>query len=306
MDRARIVLPGGSGFLGQALAADLAARGDEVVVLTRSPRTSAGLIREVAWDGKTLSGWAAKLEGARAVVNFTGRSVNCRYTPANRQEILASRLDSVRVLGEAIRCCRQPPPVFVQAASLAIFGDTGDAELDEGSPLGQGFSPEVCKAWEAAFAAEAMPGVRKVLLRISFVLGKDGGALEPLANLTRRFLGGTVGSGRQYVSWIHIDDLNAMFRWSIERPEVEGMYLATAPAPVTNAEFMRALRGALRRPWSPPVPAWAVKVGARLMGSEAELALTGRRGLPRRFLEHDFTFGHTDLDAALCDLLASP
>lgn len=304
MDRARIVLPGGSGFLGQALAAELAARGDEVVILTRRPQIDGGPIREVAWDGETLSGWAAELEGARAVVNFTGRSVNCRYTPANRQEILDSRLDSVHVLGEAVRRCRQPPPVFVQAASLAIFGDAGDAILDEGSPLGQGFSPEVCKAWEAAFDAESLPAVRKVLLRISFVLGKEGGALEPLANLARRFLGGTVGSGRQYVSWIHVDDLNAMFRWAIERSEIEGMYLATAPTPLTNAEFMYALRRALGRPWSPPIPAWAVKVGARLMGTEAELALAGRRGVPRRFLAQGFTFQHTDLQTTLRALLS--
>jgi uncharacterized protein len=306
MNQARIVLPGGSGFLGQSLAAELAARGDEVVILTRGPRTRTGLIREVAWDGRTLSAWTRELEGTRAVVNFTGRSVNCRYTPANREEIVASRLGSVKVLGEAVRRCRQPPAVFVQAGSLAIFGDAGDTELVEGSPPGDGFSADVCRAWEVAFHAEAMPGVRKVLLRISFVLGRDGGALEPLANLARRFLGGTVGSGRQYVSWIHIEDLNAMFRWAIERSDIEGMYLATAPTPVTNAAFMRALRQALGRPWSPPVPAWAVKVGARLMGTEAELALTGRRGFPRRFLAQGFTFQHTDLQEALHELLAQP
>lgn len=300
----KVVLAGGSGFLGRSLARALEARGYEAVILTRSPAPGS-TPREVAWDGRTPGAWCAELEGAAAVINLAGRSVDCRYTPENRREILASRLDSVKVLGEAIRQCATPPGVWVQAASLAIFGNSGEAERDESSPLGEGFSVDVCRQWEQAFAEQRTPDTRQVLLRIGFALGRDGGALAPLARLARWGLGGTVGSGRQYVSWLHLDDLDAIFLRAIEDSSMRGTYNATGPSPVTNAEFMRALRHVLRRPWSPPVPAWAVRVGARMLGTEAELALSGRRGLPRRLLAEGFQFRHENLTAALEDLLGA-
>ncbi|WNG22321.1 TIGR01777 family protein [Cystobacter fuscus] len=299
-----MVLAGGSGFLGRSLARELEARGDEAIILTRSP--SPGSAREVAWDGRTLGDWCTRLEGALAVVNLAGRSVDCRYTPENRREILSSRLDSVRVLGEAIRRCATPPGVWVQAASLAILGNSGDAVRDERSPPGEGFSVDVCRQWEAVFAEQRSPGTRQVLLRIGFALGRDGGALDKLARLARWGLGGAVGSGEQYISWLHIDDLNALFLRAIEDPCMEGVYNATGPSPVTNAEFMRTLRRVLHRPWSPPVPAWAVRVGARWMGTEAELALSGRRGIPQRLMAEGFTFRHTNLHEALADILCCP
>ncbi|EPX57824.1 Cell division inhibitor [Cystobacter fuscus DSM 2262] len=295
-----MVLAGGSGFLGRSLARALEARGYEPVILTRSPRP--GPTREVAWDGKTVGPWCSEIEGAAAVVNLAGRSVDCRYTPENRREILASRLDSVRVLGEALRQCASPPPVWIQAVSLAILGNSGDSPRDENSPPGSGFSVDVCRQWEAACAEQHLPATRMVLLRIGFALGRDGGALDKLARLTRWGLGGSVGTGQQYVSWLHIEDLDALVLRAIEDPSMHGVYNATGPSPVTNAEFMRTLRHVLHRPWSPPVPAWAVRLGARLMGTEAELALSGRRGLPRRLQEEGFVFRHTDLSRALKDL----
>ena len=296
----KVVLAGGSGFLGRSLAKVLEARSYEPVILTRSPRP--GPTREVAWDGKTVGAWRSELEGATAVVNLAGRSVDCRYTPENRREILASRLESVRVLGEALQQCAAPPPVWVQAVSLAILGNSGDTPRDESSPPGEGFSVDVCRQWEAACAEQHLPATRMVLLRIGFALGREGGALEKLARLTRWGLGGTVGSGQQYISWIHLDDLNAIFLRAIENPSMNGVYNATGPSPVTNAEFMRTLRYVLHRPWSPTVPAWAVRLGARLMSTEAELALSGRRGLPRRLQEEGFVFSYTDLTRALEDL----
>ena len=293
----KVVLAGGSGFLGRSLARALEARGYTPVILTRSPRP--GSPQEVAWDGQSVGPWCAELEGAAAVVNLTGRSVDCRYTPENRREILSSRLDSVRVLGEAPRQCTTPPPVWIQAVSLAILGDSGDTPRDEDSPPGEGFSVDVCRQWEAACAEHRPPHVRQVLLRIGFALGRDGGALDKLARLTRWGLGGTVGSGQQYISWLHIDDLDALFLRAIEDPTMHGVYHATGPTPVTNAEFMRTLRHVLHRPWSPPAPAWAVRLGARVLGTEAELALSGRRGLPRRLQEAGFVFRHTDLTRAL-------
>ena len=234
---------------------------------------------------------------------MTGRSVDCRYTVANRQAILSSRLDSVRVLGQAVRACAAPPPSWIQAGSLALYGDPGDRFCDESAPVGEGFGAEVCVAWEAAFGAEILPGTRKTLLRIGFALGSGGGALTPLAQLARWGLGGTVGSGKQFISWLHVADLNTMIRWAIERPEVAGTYNATGPSPVTNQEFMAQLRRALKRPWSPPTPALAVHLGAFFMRTEASLALTGRRCVPARFQQEGFAFQYPDLLPTLTALL---
>lgn len=302
MSDKRIVLAGGSGFLGHALAEELLKRDYEVVILTRSPKQSVGRVRQVEWDGRTLGVWKEMLDGVRAVVNLTGKSVNCRYTAANRREIVESRVNSTRVLDEAIAGCAKPPKVFVQAASLAIYGDAGERVCDESAPVGTGFSVETCLSWEAAFNSLALPATRKVLLRIGFALGRGEGALKTLAKLTKFYLGGSVGSGRQYISWLHVQDLNRMFLCCIKRDDVVGTYNATSEHPVTNAEFMRELRRALNRPWSPPVPEMAVRVGARLMGTESELALTGRRCVPKRFREMNFEFAYPRLAEALNDL----
>lgn len=302
----KVILPGGTGFLGTALARQLVARGYEVVILTRRQgRLSDPVsqnVRYVTWDGRTLSAWSRELEGAEAVVNFTGRNVNCRYGPRNRRDILESRVDSVRVLNVAIRACADPPRTFIQAATLAILGDAGGEPKDDSAPPGVGFSPDVAKAWEQAFYETPTPATRKVLLRISFALAAEGGALGTLAALARCFLGGTVGRGSQYVSWIHISDLCRAIVWAIENDAARGAYNATAPNPVTNAAFMRALRRAVRRPWSPPAPAWAVRLGSFFLRTEPELALWGRRGVPKRLLEEGFTFRFPEVRAALEDL----
>lgn len=300
----RIILAGGSGFLGQSLAKDLVGKGYEVIVLGRGASGARDAIRHVHWDARTPGEWAAFLDGAKAVVNLTGRSVNCRHTSDHKREIMESRVNSVRVLGDAITRCQQPPEVFVQASSLAIYGDPGDRWCDEDAPHAEGFSEEVCKQWEGAFAQVQAPGMRKVVVRIGIALAADRGALPVLARLTRWFLGGKVGHGRQYISWIHINDLTGMFLAAIERADLSGVFNATGPNPATNAEFMRELRRALHRPWSPPVPAWATRIGARFMGTEPSLALTGRRCQPRRFIESGFQFQFPDLRRALADLFS--
>ncbi|MGA3171495.1 MAG: TIGR01777 family oxidoreductase [Chthoniobacteraceae bacterium] len=296
----KIILAGGSGFLGRALASALTARGCSVVILTRTLRPRAdGAITELQWDGKSPGPWAAALDGAAAVVNLTGRSVNCRYTPANRREIVESRVDSIRALAAAIAQCKTRPKVWVQASSLAIYGNAGDRWCDETAPPGDDFPSETCRLWEQAFDSITLPATRKVVIRISFALGPDGGALRTLATITRLFLGGAVGSGRQYISWIHNTDLVRMFEWAIERDDIAGPFNATGPNPVTNTQFMRELRRALGRPWSPPVPAWLARIGAWAMGTEASLALTGRRGVPRRFTELGFQFQFPGLRPAI-------
>jgi len=295
----RFILPGGSGFLGRSFAAHARRLGHESIVLTRSPKENG----DVFWDGKTLGDWRQHVDGADAVVNFTGKSVNCLYTPANRREIIDSRVDSVKAIDEAVTRCERPPGAIVQTGSLAIYGDT-TASCDESAPHGEGFSVEVCELWEGAFFSKTLPDTRKCCLRIGFALGPDGGALETLCNLARWFLGGTVGSGRQYISWLHVDDLNRMIMRCIEDPSLEGVFNATGPSPVTNEEFMRRLRKAVGRPWSPPVPAWLVKLGARwILRTDASLALTGRKCYPSRLRSAGFEFRYTDLEETLREII---
>lgn len=302
-NKGKVVLPGGSGFLGSALAQFLTQQGYEVVILSRQGAKSDQGVRYVQWDGRQPGDWAEEIEGSLAIVNFAGKSVNCIYTKANREEILSSRLDSVRVLREAVLQCQTPPPVFIQAGSLAIFGNTREV-CDENAPHGEGFSVEVCQRWEEEFFRVELPLTRQVLFRIGFALGKEGGALEPLQKLVRWNLGGTVGSGKQYISWLHIEDLNRMFLAAIQDEAYRGIYNATGPHPVTNKTFMRTLRRVMGKPWAPPAPAPLVWLGAYLiMRTEPDLALTGRNCIPQRLLSQGFQFQYTDLEKALRDLV---
>ncbi|MET0645575.1 MAG: TIGR01777 family oxidoreductase [Pyrinomonadaceae bacterium] len=301
VSKGRVVLAGGSGFLGRALALAFERAGYEPVVLTRRARKSR--VRQVEWDGRTVGPWARELEGAAAVVNLAGRSVDCRHTPEHKREIVESRTHSVEAVGRAIAACAEPPKVLVQAGSLAIYGDAGRRVCGEDAPAGRGFPVEVCLRWEQVFDSLELPATRKVLLRIGFVLGRDGGALPTLARLARLYLGGTVGEGHQYISWLHVRDFCRLVLWCVEREEAAGVYNATGPCPVTNAEFMCELRCALRRPWSPRVPAWLVRLGAFLLRTEPALALEGRRCIPDRFVEEHFKFLYTNLESALADLL---
>jgi uncharacterized protein (TIGR01777 family) len=294
-----VVIAGGSGFIGQVLAGELANRGYVVVILTRSPARAG----EMFWDARTIGEWTKQLDGAEAIVNLAGKNVNCRYTRKNLAEIDESRENSVHVIGQAISQCAQPPKVWIQASTTAIYGDAGDRWCDESTPPGEGIPVNTATRWERAFDATPSPQTRRVLLRMSFVLGRTGGVLKMLATLTRCFLGGSVGSGGQYISWIHIDDLMRMFVRAIEDDSIAGVFAATGPTPVTNAQFMRSLRRALHRPWSPPTPAWAVHVGSFFLRTEPVLALTGRRVTPKRWHDAGFAFAFSDLDAAFADLL---
>ena len=302
VSKGRVVLAGGSGFLGRALRDAFAFAGYEPVVLTRRLRKSDSRVRQVLWDGRSVGVWARELEGAVAVVNLAGRSVECRKTAKHRREIVESRVQSVEALGRAIESCEEPPAVFVQAASLAVYGDAGRRICDESTPAGQGFPAEVCVRWESAFNSLRLNATRKVLLRTGFVLGREGGALSRLARLALLYLGGTVGEGHQYVSWIHARDFCRLVLWCVGRVEAEGVFNATGPCPVTNAEFMCELRCALKRPWSPRLPAWLVRLGALMLMTDADLALEGRRCLPERLVEAHFKFIYTNLESALADL----
>jgi len=302
MNSKRIVIAGGSGFIGRALAAQFSEQDFEVVVLTRTPRARTGNVREVAWDGKNIGEWIQNLDGAEAVINLTGKNINCPHTPENLQAIIASRVDSVNVIAAALRQVKTSPRVWVQASAVGFYGDTGSAIADENSPVGNDSLAKICQQWESAFTAADTPQTRKVTLRIGFVLGRDGGALPVLSKITKLFLGGAVGSGRQYISWIHIADLAQMFVISIKQDKLTGTFNAVAPGATTNADFMRELRRALQRPWSPPAPEFAVRLGSWLMRSEASLALISQRCVPKKFLEAKFQFQFSNLRGALADL----
>ena len=302
MSAKRIVIAGGSGFIGTALAEEFAGRGNEVIVLTRRSRARRDRVREVVWDGEHPGDWTQFLDGADAVVNLTGRSINCRHTPENLRAIITSRVNSVNAIAAAIGNVEKPPRAWVQASATGIYGDTGNIACDESAPAGNDALANICRQWEAACVAAHVPQTRRVTLRIGFVLGRAGGALPVLSKLTKCFLGGTVGSGRQYISWIHLADLVQMFVAAVENEKLSGTFNAVAPNAMTNAEFMRALRRRLDRPWSPPAPVFAVKIGSWLMGSEASLALVSQRCVPKKFQEAGFQFQFAELPPALNDL----
>jgi len=296
----RVVIAGGSGFLGRNLARALARRGAEVIVLSRSnPHKLEGVHHEV-WDARTVGDWARHLDGARAVVNLAGRTVDCIKTPDHCDEILRSRVESTLVLGEAMRRIDSPPPVWVQMSTAHIYGDPPSLVCDEDSAFGYGLAPTVGQAWENAFD-EAKPNeTRGVVLRTSFVLGKDGGAMPKLSLMARLGLGGKIAKGTQGMSWIHEDDMDRLFLRAIENDSMRGVYIATAPKPVSNAEFMRTLRNAVGMPVGLPAMEWMVRLGAPLLlRTDPELALYGRYCVSKRLEEERFEFVYPDLASAL-------
>jgi uncharacterized protein (TIGR01777 family) len=305
----RVVIAGGSGFLGTSLAGALCAKGDEVVILSRATSGTASLApsgaTHVQWDARKLGEWQSCVDGADAIVNLTGRSVDCIKTPDHRDEILRSRVEATLVLGEAIRRASRPPRVWVQMSTAHAYGDPPEVICDESSPFGEGLAPFVARAWEAAFdrACSETPTVRRVVLRTSFVIGRGGGALPRLERVVRMGLGGRVGHGRQGMSWLHIDDMNAIFTRAIDDGGMSGAYVASSPKPVSQAEFMRELRRAMRVPIGLPARAWMVRIGAPLlMRTDPELALYGRYVVPRRLGELGFVFRFPTLREAMTQL----
>lgn len=296
------MLAGGSGALGRRIAADLAARGDEVVVLTRSPATG-GPGRQIRWDGLTAGPWAAELSGA-ALVNLAGELVDRRPTAANIKLLTESRVRPTRALRQAAAELAVPPAAWIQMSTLAIYGDAGEAILDETAPPADR-PPQmagVARAWEtAAIGATAR---RQVVLRTGMVLDPGTPAYDRFTWLTRRGLGGRVASGRQWVSWLHVADFLAIIRFCLADERLAGVVHATSPEPVRNAEFMAAFRRTSSRPTAPPTPRWLVRLGALVLRTDPALALTGRRCVPARLAGRGFTFCYPRLGPALDDLRA--
>lgn len=304
----RIILAGGSGFLGSALAKRFCERDYEVVVLTRAPRGRTDRVKELPWDGKTLGEWAKLVDDADAVINLTGRSVDCRYTAANRRVIIASRVDSTRVLGEAIARCAQPPRVWLNASSATLYKHTFTTPMDEAGETGatpeakDEFSVEVIRQWERALDEARTSATRKVALRITMVFGAAGGVFPVLRRLARFGLGGRMGSGRQFVSWVHIADFLRAVEWLLAQDDFSGPVNLAAPNPLPNAEMMRVMRETVGVPVGLPATEWMLEVGAVFLRTETELILKSRRVVPGRLLAAGFQFQFPEMRAAVRDL----
>jgi len=301
-ERKRVVITGGSGFLGVNLARYLIEEGFAVTIVSRNKPTAAGGWAFRKWDGRTRGDWSASIDGAHAVVNLAGRTVDCVKTPLHCDQILRSRVESTRALGLAVQAAKIKPKVWVQMSTAHIYGDS-ELKCDESSATGYGLAPTVGKAWEEAFDESCPEGVRRVILRTTFVLGKEGAALKKLSLVARLGLGGTISTGKQGISWIHERDMNRVFVHAIEDEAMRGVYIASSPKPVSNWEFMRLLRKAIGMPIGLPAPAWVIRVAAPLvMKTDPELAIYGRYCVPRRLMDEGFGFEYPELDSALREL----
>jgi uncharacterized protein (TIGR01777 family) len=309
----KIILPGGSGQIGTLLGRAFQKDGHEVIELSRRPAVGRPW-RVAAWDARTLGPWTAELEGADAVINLAGRSVNCRYTAENRRAILESRVDSTRIIGQAIAQAARPPRAWLQSATATIYAHRYDADNDEATgrlgsseldaPASWSFSIEVAKAWEQAMeAADPQHRARHVILRSAMTMSADpGGVFDVLLRLVRFGLGGQSGHGRQFVSWIHeVDFIRAVY-WLIEHEAVTGPVNLAASHPLPNAEFMRALRQAWGIRLGLPATEWMLEIGAIFLRTETELILKSRRVTPGRLLEQGFTFQFPHWPEAAQDL----
>jgi uncharacterized protein (TIGR01777 family) len=298
----KTVIAGGSGALGQRIARDLIGRGDDVVVLSRSA-TPVRWGRHVRWDGRTVGSWSGELDGA-VLINLCGELVFRPATPANIALLTRSRTEPTRALARAAASLDRPLPMLVQMSTLAIYGDAGEPVLDESAPPADG-PPQmagVARAWEEAGAE--IVAERRVTLRTGIVFDPGTPAFDRLTGFVRWGLGGPMGSGRQWISWLHAADLCAIMRFCIDEPALSGAVHATSPHPVRNRELMATLRRVLRRPVGLPSPAPLVRLGSVVLSADPMLVLTGRRCVPQRLLDAGFAFRHPDLDPAVTDLLA--
>jgi len=324
----RIVLAGGSGVLGRLLSGALEAKGHELIVLTRFPErhqvgaarranrtpqrgvpTRSDLAKYVAWDARTLGSWREELEGAAAVINLTGRSVNCRYNAANRRAILESRVLSTRVLGEAIAACANPPPTWLNASTATIYKHSFDRLMDETGEIAADkdakdeFSVEVAQAWEQALDKAPTPATRKIPLRLSMVFVPERGSVFPvLRRLVRFGLGGSMAGGRQFVAWIHHEDFCRAVVWILEHPELRGPINVVAPNPLTNREMMAVFRKVCGASFGLPAARWMLEIGAFFMRTETELMIKSRRAVPGKLPASGFQFNFATFQSALEEL----
>ena len=299
----RILITGGTGLIGRALAASLVADGHQAIALTRDPSRATALppgVRAAGWDGRTAQGWAALADGAHGIVNLAGATISTRWTANSKRLIRDSRLNAGRAVVEAVDLARNRPHVVVQSSGAGYYGPRGDEEITEDAPPGSDFLGQLAVEWEASTAAVEDLGLRRVIVRSGVVLSADGGALPRMALPFRLYAGGPLGSGRQWLPWIHITDEVAAIRFALDEEAASGPLNLAAPNPLTNAGFSRALGRVLRRPAAFRVPAFALRL---LLGDMATVLLDGQRAVPRKLQRLGFTFRFPEAEPALRDLL---
>ena len=310
----KIVIAGGTGFIGQQLA-KWYAKNNEVVILSRQKPGSVNNamdafklqnknIRLVQWDGINSGGWMKEIDGSSLVINLAGKSVNCRYTDKNKSEILSSRVNATKAIGEAIRSAISPPKLWINAASATIYRHANDKAQDEFSgEIQNDFSVQVCKRWEETFFDERTPFTRKVAFRMAITLGA-GGVMVPYLALVKFGLGGKQGSGNQMYSWVHINDVCRAVDFVVSHKDLEGVFNLSAPNPVSNKIFMQELRRACKCAVGLPATKWMLKIGARVIGTETELILKSRWVLPTRLKNEGFIFSYPNLTNAFKEIIS--
>jgi uncharacterized protein len=302
----KIVLAGGAGYLGRALARYFLKEGFEVVTLARKKFETVAGERFVQWDGVSRGDWCLELEESTALINLAGRTVNCRYTMENRSEMMDSRVKSTRTLGQAVLACVVPPAIWMNSSTATIYRHSIDREQTEAAgEIGKGFSVEIAKAWEKEFFEHSRLGVRQIALRSAMVFGPgETGVYEAFRTIVRQGLGGRAGVGNQYVSWIHLDDFVGMVRWLLDHADLEGVFNIASPEPKPNEIFMRNLRDSIGVRFGLNAPEWLLEIGAIFKGTETELLLKSRRVVPERILQSGYQMKFQNLEGALSDLAA--
>ncbi|MEM6515395.1 MAG: TIGR01777 family oxidoreductase [Bacteroidota bacterium] len=296
-----ITIAGGSGFLGGILEKYFKNKGFIINILTRNPKRN----NEYYWNGTDLGEWQSVINGTDILINLAGRSVDCRYNDKNKKEILDSRVNSTHVLALAINLSEPPPKIWINSSTATIYNSSLEKQMTErNGDIGDDFSMNVAKSWEAAFNSTTNPKTRKLILRTAIVLGKKGGPLKPLKQLTKLGLGGKQGSGQQKVSWIHENDFARAIEFLINAENLRGSFNLSTPTPITNIELMSGLRKALGIPIGLSQPKSLIEFGAKLIGTEAELVLKSRNVIPERLLENGFVFLYDDIEMAFKNLLS--
>lgn len=296
----KIVVAGGSGFLGKSLQKHWEEQGHRVVNLSRNPI----LKNDIFWDGLTLGAWLHVLEGASVLVNLSGKSVDCRYSDVNKQEIYESRIITTQLLEEALKSVANPPKLWINASSATIYIHAESQQMnEEGGILGDDFSMNICKEWEKAFFSEDVSRIRKVAVRSSIVLGNEGGAFPKMKTIARIGLGGYQGNGNQLISWIHIADFCKALDYIMQHEDLVGAINVTAPVPVTNKLFMQELRTKLGVPFGINTPVFVLELASILMQTETELLLKSRNVVPEKLLNHGFIFEYPVIQKAIEHLI---
>ena len=296
----KIILAGGSGFIGRFLEKRFNQDGHTTIVLTRNPKNDS----DVYWDGVTSGEWVKHLNGADVLINMAGKSVDCRYTAKNKQLIYDSRLKSTQVLFDAINTMNHPPKVWLNSSTATIYRHAEDRPMDEEKgEIGTGFSVDIATQWESTFYQSTLPKTRRIALRTAIVLGTEGGALLPLKRLVKYGLGGNQGSGNQMFSWIHQEDVYQSILFLIRNEQLKGSFNLSSPNPINNMTMTNALRRVLKMPFGLPSPIWLLNFGAVLIRTETELVLKSRWVLPKRLVQNGYQFKYSTIQNALESLM---